>query len=325
MILFVGIPSEAPLALAIESAEREAVPHLVLSQRRWMFCELAFGVGAGRPQGALWLNEKLWPLEAFTGIYARMMEPSTLPESQRRAGVLPDPRQLTRLAFLYEILNDWLEIAPGRVVNRPLAMASNASKPYQAQLITRSGFATPPTLITNDPEQVRAFQAQHGRVVYKSISSVRSIVMELCSGRDDLERVRRLPTQFQAFIPGQNVRVHVVGEEVFPTLVESEAVDYRYGGREGFETDLRAEALPPEVAERCVALTAALGLSFAGIDLKRTPDGEWYCFEVNTSPGYSYFQQATGQAISDALVRHLVEGADLDHGSSHGAGRRKSG
>ena len=61
-----------------------------------------------------------------------------------------------------------------------------------------------------------------------------------------------------------------------------------------------------EVAERCVALTADLGLEFAGIDLKITPDGEVYCFEVNPSPAYTYFSGQTKQPIPEALARHLV-------------------
>jgi hypothetical protein len=29
--------------------------------------------------------------------------------------------------------------------------------------------------------------------------------------------------------------------------------------------------------------------SSAGIDLRRTPAGEWFCFEVNPSPAFSWF------------------------------------
>ena len=68
-------------------------------------------------------------------------------------------------------------------------MGSNASKPYQAQLIRAHGFAVPETLITNDPEEVRAFQRQHPRVIYKSISGVRSIVQTLAE--EDLARLEQ--------------------------------------------------------------------------------------------------------------------------------------
>jgi len=323
MILFAGIPTEPPVALAIESAERQRIPYLVLNQRRWPFCELRVQAGEGAACGQLWLDEKLWPLDAFTGIYARTVEPETLPENRPRGSVMPDPRNLARSAFVHELFNDWLEMAPGRIVNRPNAMASNVSKPFQAQLIAGCSFSTPPTIVTNDPEQVRDFYGRHGRIIYKSVSSVRSIVMEWRPGQGNLDRVKLLPTQFQAFILGTNVRVHVVGDAVFATSIETESVDYRYAAHNGQEAVLQATTLPPDVEDKCRKLTTRLGLAFSGIDLKRTPDGEWYCFEVNTSPGYSYFQQQSGQPIADALTAYMAapdrESVNV-HGARNGSG-----
>ena len=62
-----------------------------------------------------------------------------------------------------------------------------------------------------DPQRVRDFHGAHGRIIYKSCSSVRSIVQEWNPDDPHIERIRQLPTQFQAFVPGVNVRVHVVG------------------------------------------------------------------------------------------------------------------
>jgi glutathione synthase/RimK-type ligase-like ATP-grasp enzyme len=185
-------------------------------------------------------------------------------------------------------------------------MTSNASKPYQAQLIARSGFRVPETLVTSVPEEVRAFSARHGAVVYKSTSGVRSIVQVLdAAALTRLDHVRALPTQFQERIPGVDVRVHVVGEEAFATEVSSTAVDYRYAARDGVDCELRAVRVEEELVTRCVALARALELPLAGLDLRRTPDGEVVCFEVNPMPGYSFYESATGQPISAALVHHL--------------------
>ncbi len=76
---------------------------------------------------------------------------------------------------------------------------SNSSKPYQAQLIARHGFKVPEMLVTNQPDLVRQFVAQHGQVVYQSASGYRSIVKNF--GDDDLARlddIRWCPVQFQA-------------------------------------------------------------------------------------------------------------------------------
>src|ERR1019366_7154596 len=129
---------------------------------------------------------------------------------------------------------------------------------------------------------------------------------------DDLERldrVRTCPTQFQEWIPGTDVRVHVMGERLFATEVTTDAVDYRYAGRDGHERTMRAVELPRVIARRCRDTAAALGMVSAGIDLRRTPDGEYYCFEANPTPGFTFYQQYTGQRIGDALVDLLLTGA----------------
>ena len=94
-----------------------------------------------------------------------------------------DDPERQRCRNLFDTITRWAEITPARVVNRVAPMGSNFSKPYQAQLIQRYGFEVPETLITNDPELVREFRARHGRVIYKSISGVRSIVQNRMNWR----------------------------------------------------------------------------------------------------------------------------------------------
>lgn len=62
--------------------------------------------------------------------------------------------------------------------------------------------------------------------------------------------------------------------------------------------------LPGIVADRCVAVTRALGLLLAGIDLIRTPEGEWYFLEANTSPGFTFFPRAL--TVAEAIARLLT-------------------
>jgi hypothetical protein len=100
-----------------------------------------------------------------------------------------------------------------------------------------------------------------------------------------LDDIRWCPVQFQALVPGADVRIHVVDREVFPTEIVSDMVDYRYARRNGCSAELRAVELAPDVAEQCIALTRRRGFTFAGIDLKITPDGEILCLEVD--PGQS--------------------------------------
>lgn len=307
MILFAGIPSEAPLALAIAAAEDAGLPYIVFNQRHAAHCNLRLAWGANGVDGSLWLGGSPQPITRLTGVYARMIDVAALPEHQQCSRTAPEPELLEHAQVVCALFDELLDVLPATVVNRPGAMGSNLSKPYQAQIIGGAGLLTPPTLITNNPNAVRAFHAEHGRIVYKSISAVRSIVREWTpASGPDLAAVAGLPVQFQAFVPGVNVRVHVVGEAIFATEIDSAAIDYRYGDRDGHTTVMRPVELPHDIAKTCIVLTSRLGLKMSGIDLKLTPDGDYYCFEVNPSPAYSYFEELGGQPISAALVALLA-------------------
>jgi len=299
MILVLGYGRDSAVRLAVEAARELGVEHVLVDQQADPLPDARLG---GTPsEGFVEVAGVRTPLADVEGVYARPLAPV--------GG--PDTRRLERGQALVELLVEWMEGADCRVASRPSAMHSNSSKPFQAQLIGSAGLEVPITLVTDDPERVRAFAAEHGTVVYKSTSGVRSIVRRLEGpALAHLDRVRALPTQFQALVPGVDVRVHVVGAQVFATEIVSDAVDYRYAGRDGLTAQLRATTLPDDVAERCVRLAARLGLPLAGIDLRRTPDGRWVCFEVNPMPGYSFYEAHTGQPISRALVRHLAGKAD---------------
>jgi hypothetical protein len=304
VILLAGIPSEAPLRMVGDALERLSVPFVLFNQRAFATADISLEVGADGPTGRLALDGRSYALERVGGIYLRLMDDRLLPEL---ADEPPGSPACRRCRALHETLSRWADLAPGRVVNRTPPMASNGSKPYQAQLIERLGFAVPATLITDDPETARAFAAAHEAAIFKSISGQRSIVRRLTlADLDRLETIRACPVMFQAYVPGTDVRVHVVGGRALATAVGSSATDYRYGHLDGHTAELRPLELPAELAERCVALTAGLGLDFAGIDLRLTPEGEAVCFEVNPCPAFSYYESHTGQPIADAVARHLA-------------------
>lgn len=246
-------------------------------------------------------------LEELSGVYVRYLgAEGRVPPSD-----LPEPFVGSIYAERDIGLSLVLEDLPCLVVNRLAGGMSNHSKPLQALQARRCGLRVPPTLVSSDPEAVRRFYEEcGGEVIYKSLSGVRSIVRRL--GEEQLARLpllRHGPAQFQAFIPGENVRVHTVGEEIFATRVRSEVVDYRYARREGGSVEMEPTELPPAVAEACIRVAAQLDLPLAGIDLKETPEGEFYCFEVNPSPGFLFYEQGTGQPISAALADLLHRGS----------------
>jgi RimK-like ATP-grasp domain len=306
MILICGIPTEPPIARVLDQLQQLHAPTIVFNQREFESCRLAWSVIAGRVSGWLVVDGHGYDLESIIGVYARLMDDRLLPELDDEP---EDSARRRHCRQLHDQLVAWMDVAPGRVVNRVRMMGSNGSKPYQAQLIRRHGFRVPETLVTNDAARARDFCTRHGRVVFKSVSGIRSVVAEVsASDLDRLDAVKACPVQFQAYVPGFDVRVHTVGDEVFATRIDSPGTDYRYAAHDSDGTRLEPFDIPDDLARRCCRLSAALGLPFAGIDLRITPGGDVYCFEANPSPAYSYYEAHTYQPIAHAVARYLMGG-----------------
>ena len=269
---------------------------------------LTWEIGQDGVSGYLASPERKVDIAELTGVYARYVSYRGGPEDPRFSKL---EREMVDAEFQLSLMQ-LLDLLPCTVVNRAKASTSNDSKIYQSFLAASVGLRTPRTLVTTDPEEVQAFyELCRKRVIYKSLSSVRSIISRL--GDDDLktrlERVRNCPTQFQEIVAGVDVRVHTVGRQVIATEIESDVSDYRYAGRGGGSLSMRPVELPDHVAEACVRMAHSLGLALSGIDLRRTPGDEYYCFEINPSPGFIFYERMTGQPISEA-VAHLLCGSD---------------
>jgi len=307
VILLCGIRSEPPLAMVAAELERNGAPFAWFDQRQALRTRLDVAIADGRLAGRLRTPEADVDLASVRAVYVRAMDDRFLPEVESLAADAPERR---RVRALHDRLYAWLAVTPAIVVNRSVAQASNASKPYQLAIIAETGFAIPETLITNDPAQVRAFRDRHRLVVYKSMSGERSIVSSLTDlDLERLDRLRLCPVQFQAWVPGPDVRVHVVGDQTFAACVRTSAIDYRYPTRSGeLPPEITGFELSGEIAQRCVALARRLELELAGIDLRMGEhDGEPVCLEVNPSPAFSYYELAANLPIAAAVARRLAD------------------
>lgn len=299
MILVWGSPTDSPVAAVTKALEESTEKFLVLDQRESLETEMDLLVDA-KVRGVLRHGGVEVDLESIRGVYLRPYDLSRLQVCAREV-------ERARVAALNETLLAWSEVTSARVVNRPSAMASNHSKPCQSALIHAQGFDVPRTLLTTDPDAVEAFWEHHQHIIYKSISGVRSIVSRLTpKHRERFASLSNCPTQFQEWIEGVDIRVHVVGDDVFASRVESIATDYRYPQTEAEQPKIEAFDLPSVLVERCWRLMTSLSLELAGIDLRLTDDGRWFCFEVNPSPGFTYYEQATGQPIARSIARLLA-------------------
>jgi glutathione synthase/RimK-type ligase-like ATP-grasp enzyme len=299
MIVLWGLMEDGPLGAVRQRLEEMGIRPAFIDQRHvpeYDF-ELETGVDeGGRITGPGCSVET----DDVRAIYAR---PYSFADLDTLSGLDPASAAWQRAAGFEMSMLAWCDMTGALVVNRPASMGSNQSKPYQLDIIRKAGFRVPETLITTDPATAAAFRERHREVIYKSVSSWRSIVSRM-SEQDllRLDDVTCCPTQFQRFIEGTDYRVHVVNEVVYAHRIDCTDDDYRYSQ----QTRMEPVQLDGSLEKRCVALARELTLEFAGIDLRLSADGAWYCFEVNPSPGFTYFDGPSG-AISLAVAQRLAE------------------
>jgi hypothetical protein len=302
MILVWGLPGDSPIAEVHAALEAIGQPAFFLDQRRAPETRVQLRV---QPAVSGWLEIDSQVLD-LTAVRAAYVRPYDSRRLRAVASAGPESPEWQAALGVEDVLLSFCDLTPALVVNRPSAMAANGSKPYQSRLIGSLGFCVPETLVTTDPEAAAEFWRRHEQVVYKSISGVRSVVARLTPEHEErLRNISWCPTQFQQWIAGEDVRVHVVGDEVFSCQVKSTADDYRYASG-NTAVSIEPLELPIEVAQRCIAAARAMQLPVAGLDLRYSSAGDWYCFEVNPSPGFSYFQRQTGQQIDVAIAALLA-------------------
>ena len=209
-------------------------------------------------------------------------------------------------------------------VSHPDCLRTAARKPVQLRLARELGLRVPATVITNDPDAVRAFfRACDGRVVVKATGSgwigsagdgaVRYVLTNRI-GTDDLASIADVvvaPVTVQEEIPkAYEVRVNVIGRSLLPIRIDSQgspisALDWRRYDVE--RTPYSPYRLPAEVGDRCLELTRRLGLEFGAIDLIRTPDGEYVFLEINGNGQFHWAEELSGVQVG-AVVADLLAG-----------------
>ena len=140
MNLLWGILGDSPLDAVHDALLRRNAPTMFLNQHQLEDVTLELDIGED-VSGVLCVGDRCVELKAISGIYLRPHDSATLRSSAR--GPTPEWRA-NRDAALEDALQVFAELAPALVLNRPCAMAGNASKPYQAGQILQAG---PPRLV----------------------------------------------------------------------------------------------------------------------------------------------------------------------------------
>ena len=226
------------------------------------------------------------------------------------------------LGFLV-FLRYWLKNIPsiGSIVNdRPAA-----SKMLQYAIAREVGFKIPRSCFSNVKEPFLNMSRECTDLILKPI--------EMCDIWDEKQGVdyvfyaQKTPAVSLLEVPGEafsqtvsfvqeyiekafELRVTVVGEEVFACKIDSQAQQEETGRidwRQGYEHGLRQEAyaLPDSVSSQCVAFLRRMGLNFGCFDFIVTPLGEYVFLECNPNGQWLWIELTVGLKISEAIADFL--------------------
>lgn len=202
-----------------------------------------------------------------------------------------------------------------RFVNPPDADRSAMHKLRQLQVAAEVGLTIPPTLVSNDPDEVRAFCARHPAAITKllavdHVGAARMYTRRIAAtDLDDLDGLQLAPMLAQAEIPKRiELRVAVVGTRCFAGGIRAGTGDGPVDWRDPAAPDLGWEPadLDATVAERLVELTRRLGLVYGAVDLIVGPDGACTFLEINPGGEWGMLEHALGLPVSEALADALV-------------------
>lgn len=199
-------------------------------------------------------------------------------------------------------------------------------KPLQLRIARQLGLAIPRTVVTNDPERVRALAADcPGGVICKMMTSFAvyddqgndHVVFTNALSDDDLASLEGLdlcPMTFQEKLPkALELRVTVVGKRVFAAAIDSQTSDrathdWRRDG-EGLLDEWRPDTLPREVEAASLELCTRLRLNYGAIDFILTPDGRYVFLEINPVGEFFWLENLPGFALGEALAEVLTDPA----------------
>jgi glutathione synthase/RimK-type ligase-like ATP-grasp enzyme len=196
-------------------------------------------------------------------------------------------------------------------VNVPSRQWVAKRKAFQMTLARELGIRTPLSLISNDPVEARAFAERFPKIIYKSMGETAhpNTATRFLSDTD-MQRLGDLPNCpaiFQEFIDAKHdIRVTVVGDRVFAVRIDSQSGGSTLDWRFDHSVDFELFALDAGEESLLVRLTRLLGLTYAALDLRETPEGELVFLEANPAGQYLFAELITGAKISEAMSELLT-------------------
>lgn len=309
MILVVSYPDEEHTGLVVEHLERAGRDVLRLDLAEFpVHAGVRARWGDGAPSYTIERDGRCVDLAAVDVVWWRRVRAfeidASITDAQRRAFAFSETSQTVH-GILDALDACWM--------NPRLADEAAHHKPYQWSVAQALGLRLPRTLVTTQAAAAREFieRIGVGKVVFKAfLASIEDWRETRLVEREDVGRLdllRYAPVIFQEYIEGVDLRITIVGEQIFAAAIDarrsSYPVDMRMVVGEGV---VEAVELPPALCERLLALQRRLGLRYGAIDMRRTDAGEYVFLEVNPAGQWLFVEQRTGQPIARAVAEELA-------------------
>ncbi|WP_237059449.1 hypothetical protein [Microbulbifer sediminum] len=200
-------------------------------------------------------------------------------------------------------------------------------KANQLSAARKCGLKIPDTLISNDPDDVRAFCKKHGgTVIFKplDVMSWRSAKENLTvfttpikiEDLDDDDSVKSCPAIFQDYVEKDvELRIVVMGRtcvaiSIASQLQKSSQHDWRLGEIEGERPPMELFELPSDIHSKCINLAKSMGLAYGAIDMVLTPSGDYIFIEINPMGQFLWMEESVPQLpLLDIFCQFLISGS----------------
>lgn len=123
-----------------------------------------------------------------------------------------------------------------------------------------------------------------------------------------MEEIKCVPHLFQEFISesfGKDIRVIVIGNKVFASMMRTSRGDFRSNAELGGTA--KACALPKSYIDLCEKVSKILELDYCGIDVLIGKDEKPYVCEVNSNAFWGKIEQVTNKNVAKAYALHIID------------------
>lgn len=262
------------------------------------------------------LSREKHDLESFSAVYFRRPAIREYNEEDLTDAEMQFLKieQYQALEGVYKILDDAFWISP------LYAIRNAENKIYQQILASKLGLQIAPGIITNNPEDFRAFwNRNENDCIVKSIRSGqvgqdKTEKIAYTSKLVDLpsdEQIIVCPSYIQKHIDKEcDIRVTVVGKKAFATAILSQECDEtKTDWRKGEHVLPYHEIeLPKDVEHKCHQMMEIMGLNFGAIDFVLDKDGKYVFLEINPNGQWAWIECRTGYRIAAEIANLLIHG-----------------